>query len=317
MNKTRLSSKVNGGVRGLLAGCASILLLGTAASCSDATSVAPVEEGTNTEMGSVEMPLVVSSGDSIYRLSLNVQVYNYEYGYGYGIYSDAYSDETSIKREVPTGEYYSSLYDWQLYKEEDGEIYPVSSVLVSDYSTYFTIHNNATTTLSYTFETDGVRVAFGTGNLVVDVTVNEVDPACTPLGDSCGDGYWCPPPELTGTRLSCVYVQGARTVGESCSAPSDCGANLSCFDFGAGPVCGALCLQDDFDEACASGGTCVAQGRTYGVCVPEGGTAPETGGGFGGGFGGSSGVPTSPTSSIGPWPAPTSSGATGSTATSD
>lgn len=293
MNMTRLLFKVNGRSRGLLGGCVSALLSLSAASCSDATAVAPVEEGPKAETGTLELPLVVPVGDSIYRLSLEVELYGDNWFY---ISTDAFSDETSVQRAVSTGAYNAYLYYWQLYKEEEGEIFPVSSVLISDYSTYLTIHNNSTTTLSYTFETDGVRVVFGTGNLVVDVEVNEVDPVCAPLGDSCGDDYWCPPAELTGRALECVYVEGSGAAGDPCNSPNECGANLSCFDFGAGPVCGVLCLEEDFDQTCEGGGTCVAQGRGYGVCVPEGGTPPETqgGGGFDGGV--STGPDTSSTS---------------------
>jgi hypothetical protein len=265
----------------------SALLMLSSAGCSEATSVAPADEQARPETGTLDLPLVIQVGDTTYRLSMSLEVYG-DYSWEY-IYTDAFSDETSIQRALPTGNYNAYLYNWQMYKEEDGEIFEVSSTLVSDYYSYFTIQNNATTTISYTFETDGVRVVIGTGNLIINVEVNEIAPACEPLSDSCGEGYWCPPTELTGKSLSCYYVEGSGEVGDPCSSPSACGANLSCFDFGAGPVCGALCLEEDFEQECASGGTCVAQGLSYGVCVPEGGTPPTVGGssgGSGGGFGG-------------------------------
>ena len=262
--------------------------------CSDATSATPApQEEPNTETGTLVLPLVIQVGESTYRLSMSLEIYGtntWDY-----VYTDAFSEETSIQRALLTGDYNAYLYSWQMYKEEDGEIFEVASNLVSDSYSYFSIHNNATTTLSYTFETDGVRVTIGTGNLVVNVEVNEIAPACEPLSDSCGEGLWCPPTELTGKQLSCVWVEGTGELGDPCNSPNACGANLSCFDFGAGPVCGALCLAEDFDGACDSGGSCVAQAKNYGVCVPEGGAPPATTGG--GGFGGSSEPPPFPSTS--------------------
>jgi hypothetical protein len=277
LNKTNRS-------KALLGGCMTALLLMSGIGCSEANGVAPVEEQASPETGTLELPLVIEVGDNVYRLSMTLEVYG-DFAWD-SIYTDAFSEETSIQRALPTGDYNAYLSYWQLYKEDGGEIFPVASTLVSSNYSYFTIHNNATSTLSYTFETDGVRVVVGTGNLVVNVEVNEVAPACEPLGDTCGEGYWCPPTELTGKSLSCNWVEGSGAVGDPCGSPRECGANLSCFDFGAGPVCGALCLATDFEDECATGGTCVPQGQDYGVCVPEGGTPPEVSGGFGGGFGG-------------------------------
>lgn len=280
--------------------------LGLGAGCSESNDVAPpVEEG-NTETGTLSVPLVVTVGESVYRLSMYIYLYG-DYYYS-SVQTDAYSDETSIRTSLPTGNYTAYMGGWQMYKEENGELFPVTSQLISDSYSYFSIQNNATSTLNYTFETDGVRVVIGAGNLVVNVEVTEIDPVCEPLGDSCGEGYWCPPAELTGKPLACLYTYGTAGVGDPCQSPTDCSANLSCFDFGAGPVCGALCLSEAFDEACASGGTCTRQGVDYGVCVPEGGRPPETGGG--GGFGGSDGgtpfpSPTMTTTPVTPSPTPT------------
>lgn len=268
------------------------LLLALAPACSDGQ--APTEPTANDEVsetGTLNLPLVINVGDVTYRLSMSLVLFGTN-AYDY-IYTDAYSDETQIQRTLPTGDYYAYLNGWQLYKEVDGELLPVSSQLVSSYYSNFSIQNNTTSTLNYSFVTDGVPVTIGQGNLIVNVDVDQVAPVCEPLGDTCGDYAWCPPSELTGLPLACMYLVGSGDVGDSCQSPTDCGANLSCFDFGGGPECGALCLKDAFDQECPTGGTCVAQGREYGVCVPEGGAPPGTSGpsagfdgGFGGGFGG-------------------------------
>ncbi len=65
------------------------------------------------------------------------------------------------------------------------------------------------------------------------------------------------------------------------------GSDTSCFDFGTGPACAALCAADAFDAPCTGGGTCTAVGTACGVRVPEGGTLP--GGGGEGGIRGSPG----------------------------
>lgn len=268
--------------------------MGLGTGCSEENGAGPAPQEGKVETGTLNVPLVVTVGENVYRLSMSIDLFG-DY-YWDNISTDAYSDETSIRRSLPTGNYNAYMGGWQMYKEENGELFPVTSQLVSDYYSYFSIQNNATSTLSYTFETDGVRVVIGSGNLVVNVEVTEIEPACEPLGDTCGEGYWCPPAELTGRRLECVYVYGSAGVGDPCQSPTDCSANLSCFDFGAGAVCGALCPSDDFEETCSSGGTCTRQGVDYGVCVPEGGNPPESSGG--GGFG----MTPSPTTTSTPVP---------------
>jgi hypothetical protein len=58
-------------------------------------------------------------------------------------------------------------------------------------------------------------------------------------------------------------------LGGACSSPRDCVGNSSCFTFEQDAVCAALCAREQFGQACAAGGTCVAQGVDYGVCAPD------------------------------------------------
>jgi hypothetical protein len=228
--------------------------------------------------------LITTVGDHTYRVNLWLQLYGPEYRF---ISPYDFLDATSIVLALLAGDYTAYLERYELELETEEGFVPVSSNLISSYYVDFTIHNQSTTTISFQFETDGVIVTVGSGNLIVDVGVTETTPYCTPLGDDCGEGWWCAPPELTGQPLACL-PSGTVELGESCTSPRDCVGNSSCFDFGAGAVCGALCLAGGFGEPCESGGTCIQSGIAYGVCVPEGGTPPTTGGG-GGGSGGEGG----------------------------
>jgi len=129
----------------------------------------------------------------------------------------------------------------------------------------FSISNGTTTTLVYRFETDGVIVIVGAGELRVKVAVDEVAPPCTPFGTDCGEGTWCAPTGLTCAALACI-ASGTVAIGEPCSAPADCVASSSCIDLGEGPVCTELCPSSHFGEPCESGGTCNGATPDYGVC---------------------------------------------------
>jgi hypothetical protein len=264
-------------VRALTLGIATLpLLVGACSSSPESTAPDPSIEQPVAEVGTLALPLVAYANGNTYRIALNMQFYGPQWDY---IYADPYGNETELTRTLYAGNYQAYVSFWQLYLEEaDGALTPVSSTLVSNYFFDFSIQNNTTSTITLEFETDGVRVTAGYGNLVVDVNVTEVAPVCTALGTDCGPGYWCPPAELTGQQLACIYETGSGQVGDSCQSPVDCSANTSCFDFGSGAVCGALCLAADFGNACATGGTCTPQGVDYGVCVPDGGTPPTTGG---------------------------------------
>jgi hypothetical protein len=236
--------------------------------------------------GTLSLPLVTTTNGHTYRLGGYLVLYGTIYDY---LYLDG--DETVLKRDLPAGAYFSYLNSYQLERldESTGQYVPVQSTLVSSYYQPFTIYNQTTTTITYEFETDGVVVSIGTGNLTVNVKVTETAPVCTILGSDCPDGTWCAPPELTGSPLQCLYA-GSVPAGDPCSGPDDCAANTSCFDFGDGAVCTALCDASGFGSACAGGGSCTQVGTAYGVCVPEGGSLPGSGGSGGsGGFGGSDG----------------------------
>lgn len=246
-----------------------VLLLAVPVFNACSSEPAPNQES-NT--GTLSMPLITSVNDHVYRLRGSIEIYG-QY-YSDWIYT---SDETVLTRNLPAGEYVAYLYGYELDRldEESGDWVRVGAQLVSDYYQYFSIQHQATTTIAFAFETDGVLVTVGTGQLVIDVDVNEVPPVCTVFGDDCAyEGTWCAPPALTGNPLACISA-GDTEPGASCASPAECTANSSCFDFGDGAVCAALCAPDDFGEECAGGGICTEADPTYGVCVPEGGTLPD------------------------------------------
>jgi hypothetical protein len=258
-----------------------------ALACSNGDS--SPEESAST--GTVTMPLITTVGDNTYRLNAVLEIYGPTFTF---LSTSDDPAETSLSTPLPTGDYTAYLSNWSLeILDASGNFVPVSATLTSAYYANFTIFNQSTSTIAFQFETDGVVVTVGAGRLNVNFGITEVPAVCAIFGSDCAAGSWCAPPELTGSPLSCIG-EGAVPVGQVCLSPRDCVANASCFDFGGGAVCGALCAPAEFDAACASGGTCIPVGAEYGVCVPEGGTLPDDGGSGGsagmGGFAGKGGV---------------------------
>jgi hypothetical protein len=217
------------------------------------------------QSGTLTLPLRMTAGEHVYRFSY-FQVYIYPYGTFLSSTDDP--AETALTAQLPTGQHQASLWSWALERDDGlGNFVPVSADLVSSSYVGFEILNGSTTTVSFQFETDGEIITMGSGGLTVQAKIAERAPVCVPLGSDCGDGLWCPPSELTGAPLACRYA-GAVEVGAACDGPADCVANSSCIDFGAGPVCAALCSNSELGSACPSGGSCEASGREYGVCTP-------------------------------------------------
>jgi hypothetical protein len=226
-------------------------------------------------LGELSMPLVTTTNGHTYRLSGSFYVS------GPTTQFFAMGDETEIHATLRTGAYWSTLYNYTLSRlDENGVYQPVQAQLTSN-AQNFTIFNNTTTTLSWEFGTDGVIIRVGNGNLEVNVDVTETPPVCTVFGTDCPDGSWCAPADLTASALACISA-GTAGLGEPCAGPASCVANASCYDFGGGPRCAALCAPELFGLACPSGGTCAQDGQTYGVCTPtsgggEGGASGEAG----------------------------------------
>jgi len=216
------------------------------------------------ETGSLSLALTTSVGDHQYRFSSFTVLIWPDYTW---LQSNGGS-ESVLTAQLPTGHHQADLYNWELERDDGtGNFRHVDATLLSSYYVDFEILNGSTTTVTYQFETDGEIVTMGAGTLNVAGHVEERPPVCTVLGDDCGEGLWCPPTGITGAPLAC-RAAGAVEIGASCASPAECVANSSCIDLGAGPVCAELCAPDSFDQACVSGGQCVAVGADYGVCTP-------------------------------------------------
>jgi hypothetical protein len=229
-----------------------------------ACSGSPNDTGGVEQLGSLNLPLSVTVGDHTYRFSY-FQVYIYSAGVL--LTSSGDPAETVLTTALPTGSHQAALFSWALERDDGlGNFAPVQASLMSSSYVSFEILNGSTTTVSFQFETDGQIITVGSGGLTVVAQIEERAPVCVPLGSDCGEGLWCPPPELTGAVLACRQA-GSVELGAACSSPRDCVSNSSCIDAGEGPVCTALCSSVEFESACESGGTCTPVGREYGVCM--------------------------------------------------
>jgi len=243
---------------------AAALLMGSLAASACGGSGDPAAARDHAESGTVSLPLTTTANSHTYRLS---GVYlNVTGNTSTTLTTTDAPEETSLSVTLPTGSYTANLYYWTLEQQQpDGHFASVPATLLSSQYLGFGISNGTTTTISYRFQTDGVVVTVGAGELRVKVAVDEVAPPCTPFGADCGEGTWCPPTGLTGAPLACIAT-GTVDIGDPCSGPSDCVSTSSCFDLGEGPVCAELCPSSRFGEACDSGGTCQGAAPDYGVC---------------------------------------------------
>lgn len=249
-----------------------LLAIAPGAVIATGCAAAPDHGGEHLATGKLNMPLVTESNGHTYRLS----GYLYYSGPEFGTIS--FNDGSELNATLSTGNYYAYLGSYALERLDDnGNYQPVQATLVSSYYQQFTIYNLTTTTIQFQFQTDGLIVTVGSGNLHVDIDVMETPPTCTILGNDCPGGLWCAPPGLTGQPLACIGA-GGTPLGEACNSPADCVANTSCFDLGAGPVCAALCDASEFGSDCSTGGSCEKARSDYGICVPAGGTFPGGGG---------------------------------------
>lgn len=242
-------------------------------------------ESTETQAtGKLSMPLLVSAGAHRYRLQGGMIVSGQS-----SIWLNLDADASALTADLPTGTYSAYLYTWVLTRDDGtGQFVPVSATLTSSNAPAFSIFNQTTTTVSFQFATDGQLVTVGTGQLNVAVEVTETKAVCTPLGEGCPTNSWCAPTELTGAPLSCIAA-GPVALGGVCAAPTDCGADSSCFDLGAGPLCLRLCSAAEFNQPCGASELCRARGTDYGVCEPNAASAGAGGEGGGAGAGSTAG----------------------------
>jgi hypothetical protein len=234
--------------------------------CADDAATA---DGPSADVGRVSLPLIVSGGIHDYRLA---DVYLVIYGpQSLQLFSSADPGEVALAATLQTGSYTAYLTGWTLERDDGGGVlHPVPATLISSGAVGFSIFNGTTSTISYQFQTDGVLVTVGAGDLKVKATVNEIPAACTPFGADCSAASWCPPTGLTRAPRACIPA-GAASIGDPCLSPFDCVANASCVDRreGSGPVCVALCPGTTVGTNCSTGGICQSAGADYGLCHPS------------------------------------------------
>ena len=264
------SGKNNGVAVAVLVGS-----LGWLAACA-AEGPPPAPAGmVSEELGRVSLALVTTVGEHTYRLR---NVYIFISGPQYLQLFDNDGSQTELSASLLTGNYSASLYQQGTLERDDGagNFVPVVASLISSYYVNFTIFNGATSTIAFQFQTDGVIVTVGAGQLRVRVAVDEIAAVCTPFAGDCAEGSWCPPTTLTGMPRGCI-AGGATAAGQPCAGPFECAANTTCVDQGAGPVCAELCPSTSFDASCPSGGTCQRVTAEYGVCAPAPVEPPPSG----------------------------------------
>src|SRR5262249_2876950 len=143
--------------------------------------------------GTIQMPLTTVTNGVVYRLR-NVDL---EICGGPNFFctflSDDGTSQSALSASLATGNYSSFLDSFVLERADgQGNFQPVNAT-VENSSVSFSIFNGATSTIVYTFDTDGVVVTVGSGQLDVKVVVNQVPSVCTPFGSDCPAGSWCPP----------------------------------------------------------------------------------------------------------------------------
>jgi hypothetical protein len=217
----------------------------------------------NPELGALSLPLVTNVNGHSYRLSGSLSVLG-----NYYAWFELAGDSEVLSVPLNTGSYVARLDYWQLSRDDGtGNFVNVPSSLVSGDHAQFRIYAGTSSTIAFTFETDGVLVRVGSGNLDVRVNVEEIAPLCEPFAAGCGEGAWCPSAELTGAPRACVAA-GVLALGTACSGPLDCVADSSCFDFGSGAACTALCPATLFGQPCSEATECIPAGSDYGICTP-------------------------------------------------
>jgi hypothetical protein len=247
---------------------ATILTMAVFATTAGACGPSDVAPAQAAETGRVALPLVTQANGHTYRLrNVFLAISGPEF---VQLFDPGDQSQMALSTSLVTGAYTAFLFSgWTLERDDGtGTFSPVVATLISSSAVGFTIFHGATSTVTYRFQTDGVIVTVGAGDVRITASVDEVGAVCTPFGEDCGTGAWCPPTSLTGGPRACMAA-GATSLGAPCASPTECVADASCFDVGAGPVCMALCPPSQFDGLCGNAsGTCQAVGAEYGICRP-------------------------------------------------
>jgi hypothetical protein len=217
--------------------------------------------------------------------------------------SEVDPDAEALTADLSPGQYQIDLADgWALEElAADGTSTPVRAALVSQNPASFSVRNERTTVVAYTFTTASGQVTFGEG--AVSVRLGVADPASLsscdvanqsgcPAGQHCilgsgeGDTFCATPGDLpVGAPCSseqcvfgsqCLALDGAEsTCTELCNPEfpvfgCDCRGLSVSDDVGVcgPPPAGSCDLLDS--SVCGEGLTCQFQGGSFGVCGAPG-----------------------------------------------
>lgn len=198
-----------------MTGMQRVLVCGVVASCL-ATGCGPGGEGARRTMGSVSLALTATNGSTTYRL---VGAAFEVTGPVSQTVSPAPGDAV-FKLELPAGGYTIRLRDgWSMQSSTGGAPFAfVEAALAGPASQDFTIFAQEVTHVKYSFRAGGDVMAFGDGQLSLEIGVNEGgDPtACSVAHPACGV-----------STVTCAGHHG--TIGGACAfSTGPAGTTLAC-----------------------------------------------------------------------------------------
>jgi hypothetical protein len=133
-------------------------------------------EGDHPGVGVVNMPLLTRTGEHLYRLR-DVAIL-IEPG-STVLRDDGSVEDTILSATLPSGRYTANLQTWSLERDiGGGDFQTIPATLVSRSSVDFTLLNDTSATISYTFQVSGEVVVVGSGTLHVTASVQEIPVAC-------------------------------------------------------------------------------------------------------------------------------------------
>lgn len=155
---------------------------------------------------------------------------------------------TTLEATLEIGDYQIDLFQgWFLEKVQGEQVTRVEARLLSSASQVFNIQANEETAVSFRFETNGERIAFGQGRLIVELEVEEV--SAGPGGPDAGG------PVVLGAPLEIVD-------GFIAAESNPHGIRAAAFAASA-PVGASIEVTSDSGEFCVQGSIDVVQDNDF------------------------------------------------------
>lgn len=160
--------------------CLAIALAAGALPFTSACSGSRAEEAPVDQAGTLRLGLSADLDGVNYRLSATFMITGPE-----TIQLDSNPDDSTLARELGAGDYSIQLQSgFQVLRDSDGSMNPVTAELLSDVDQSFTIASNQTTRVTYRFAVGDGTIEFGPGDLEVGFEVEPRDGEAA----SCSDG---------------------------------------------------------------------------------------------------------------------------------